>query len=154
MRAIALLGLLILCAAPCAYPDADISVTQHDNEDPVALGVPLTYAILITNTGPNAATNVVLTDTLPANAPFVSISAPEDWTCTAPPANTSGSLNCSNASVAAGQSTAFTVTVKPTAIGVTTNTVTITTQEPDPNLQNNSQVEETTVIAAPQPPGI
>src|SRR2546425_1235308 len=52
-----------------------LSVSKTDSPDPVAAGGNLTYALSYSNTGNANATGVVLTDTVPANATFVSATA-------------------------------------------------------------------------------
>lgn len=52
-------------------PQADLTVKKFDLVDPLTAGARLTYTIYITNNGPNAAFNVVITDTLPAGTTFV-----------------------------------------------------------------------------------
>src|SRR6185503_3721718 len=52
--------------------DADLSVTMTDSSDPALTGANLVYRLLVINNGPGSATGVTLTDTLPANATFVS----------------------------------------------------------------------------------
>jgi len=51
-----------ICSALCA----DLWVTKSDLPDPVRVGEDFTYTIAVTNNGPNDATGVVVTDTLPA----------------------------------------------------------------------------------------
>ena len=46
---------------------ADLSVTKSDSPDPVVAGQNLTYTINFTNNGPNPATSVTVSDTVPAN---------------------------------------------------------------------------------------
>src|SRR2546425_1280534 len=52
-----------------------LSVSKTDSPDPVAAGGNLTYTLSYSNTGNANATGVVLTDTVPANATFVSATA-------------------------------------------------------------------------------
>ncbi|MCX5885618.1 MAG: DUF1566 domain-containing protein [Proteobacteria bacterium] len=52
--------------------DLDISVIKTDAPDPVTVGSNLTYTITVTNNGPETATGVILTDTLPSNVTYVS----------------------------------------------------------------------------------
>jgi uncharacterized repeat protein (TIGR01451 family) len=151
MRALALGTLLILGVASLVYAAADVSVTQYDSEDPVTLGGTITYSIVVMNNGPDPSGNVVLSDTLPANVTFVSANGPDDWSCNTPQKDTAGALNCSNGGLNPTQNASFTVVVKPTALGIVTNTVTVASTEPDPNLENNSKSEETTVTTALQP---
>ncbi|MCC6374636.1 MAG: DUF11 domain-containing protein, partial [Moraxellaceae bacterium] len=46
----------------------DIMVNQTDSPDPVPSGGTLTYTINVANNGPDDATGVVLTDTIPASS--------------------------------------------------------------------------------------
>lgn len=45
---------------------ADLYVTKEASPDPVGVGQPLTYTITVGNLGPDAATSVGLTDSIPA----------------------------------------------------------------------------------------
>ncbi len=53
-------------------PQADLSIVKTDLQDPVNAGEQLTYQIIVTNNGPDAAAGVVVTDTLPSTVSFVS----------------------------------------------------------------------------------
>jgi uncharacterized repeat protein (TIGR01451 family) len=53
---------------------ADLEISKADSPDPVTVGDNLTYTITVTNNGPDAAANVVVTDTLPSGVTFVSAS--------------------------------------------------------------------------------
>ncbi|MGB1142085.1 MAG: SdrD B-like domain-containing protein, partial [Halioglobus sp.] len=82
---------------------ADLSITMADSIDPVIAGENLTYTITVTNAGPSTATNVQVSDTLPAGVTLVSTSgANEDPT--AIPTATLGSI-------APSGSATYTVTV-------------------------------------------
>ncbi len=49
---------------------AVLTLTKSDVPDPVVVGGQLTYTLLVTNTGPSTATNVTISDTLPAGLTF------------------------------------------------------------------------------------
>ena len=51
---------------------ADLSITKSDDADPVTAGTDLTYTLVVTNDGPSDATNVEVTDAVPAGTSFVS----------------------------------------------------------------------------------
>ena len=100
-----------LPAIPAMAATADLSVTKSDSPDPVAAGSNLTYAIGVTNLTAADATTVALSDTLPANTTFVSLSSPAGWSCTTPAVGGTGSVNCSIPTLPASTSAAFTLVV-------------------------------------------
>ena len=90
----------------------------------------LTYTISVTNFGPSSASSVVVTDSLPANVTFVS--------ATGGGLNNSGVVNWTLGTLANGQITNLTVTVKAPASGSLTNVATLTSTTVDANLANNT----------------
>jgi len=60
------------CAPVVPVGSVDLRVALTDSPDPARLGFPVTYVITVTNDGPSAATNVRVTNTLPAGAIFSS----------------------------------------------------------------------------------
>lgn len=123
---------------------ADLSVSQTDNPDPVDLGQTFDYVIQVDNSGPVDAANVSLTDTLPAGVTYQNASG-TGWTCN----EAAGVVTCDLPSLAA--SAAASVTVQLTAPGAAatiTNSVTVDATNLDPDLTNNSS-DETTTVATP-----
>ena len=53
-------------------PAADLSITKTDSADPVLAGQNLTYTLVVANAGPSGATNVAVTELVPAGTTFVS----------------------------------------------------------------------------------
>ena len=51
---------------------ADLQVLKTDSPDPVLVGNNVLYTVTVENNGPDDATGVILTDTLPADVTFVS----------------------------------------------------------------------------------
>lgn len=51
---------------PC-LPKADLSIVKQVSQGPYSVTKPVSYSLTVTNNGPNSATNVAVTDTLPAN---------------------------------------------------------------------------------------
>jgi uncharacterized repeat protein (TIGR01451 family) len=129
--------------AGAAAGDADLALSKTDSPDPVVAGNNLTYTITVTNpvasTGP--ATNVVVTDNLPAGVDFVSATG---GTCQ----RSGGKVTCNLGQVNAGTTATVTIVVKTKKDGTLTNTASVTS--PDDNvLANNSATATTTVSKAP-----
>jgi uncharacterized repeat protein (TIGR01451 family) len=120
---------------------ADLSVSSVVNPNPAYLNDALTYTLTVLNSGPSAATNVTLTNALPAGASFVS--ATSQGSCI----NDNGVVTCNLGSLASGASTMATITAMATATGTLSNTATVSGNGLDPNPANNSATATTTVVA-------
>jgi len=116
---------------------ADLSVTNSASPNPVNAGQNITYSQTVANGGPASATTVVLTETLPANTTFVSLTGPAGWACTSV-----SPFTCSIATLAANATANFTFVVQvnnAVASGTTiTDTASVSSAIGDPNLGNNS----------------
>ena len=114
------------------------------------MGDPLTYRLIVSNSANSSstATDVSLTDKLPADVHFVRASEG----CT----YNSGlhAVRCSLGDLANASSTHVAIRVVPTAPGVITNTARVRGHEPDPNLANNTAVERTAVKPRPTCAGL
>ncbi len=131
---------------------ADLSITNTAVPNPVIAGNNITYTVIVTNNGAATASNVAFSEAIPATTTFVSAtpSPAAGWTCSV----VSGTLGCSNPTLASGASTTFTVvlqviasTSSGTSIPVTAN-VSSTTTDPNPN--NNSATATVVVATAGQ----
>lgn len=120
---------------------ADLSISKTDNPDPVLVGNNLTYTITVTNAGPSPATNVVVTDTLPAGVTFVS-AVPSQGSCNPPVGNV---VTCNLGTLNAGASATITIVVTPTVPGTITNTAEVSSDTADPNPNNNTGQQGTTI---------
>jgi uncharacterized repeat protein (TIGR01451 family) len=130
------------CAAATTLGgNADLAITKFGPPSAVAGGL-LTYSVNVTNHGPDDATTVVVTDTLPGSTTFLTSSIP----C---PGGT-----CTLGNLANGASTSFTITVRVSAsllsnLGATatniTNTATVNADQFDPNPSNNTATASTLV---------
>lgn len=142
-----LVAMLAPSTAPSAPGDtADLRVVKSDSPDPATVGSDLTYTITVSNLGPQGATAVRLTDTLPTGVDFVSATS------------TSGNCDrngrrviCELGSLANAGEATVTIKVKPTKAGTLTNTATVESAENDPAAANNTDTETTTVRDATQP---
>ena len=127
------------------YCGTDLSIEKSATPSPATAGAQLLYTVTVRNNGPNAATGVTVVDTLPAGVTYVTDT---DACVQAPP----GTLTCSLGNLASGASVSFqikvlvsaglTATGGPTTI---TNTATVSANEPDRFLGNNT-VSLTTVV--------
>lgn len=118
---------------------ANLAVFKSASPDPVRVGSNLTYTIVVTNAGPDTATGVLLTDTLPSTVDLVSIS-PSQGSCIGV-----GSVTCNLGNIGAGFSASVTIVVRPTQAGKASNTVAVWANEPDPQMGNNRATVTTLV---------
>jgi uncharacterized repeat protein (TIGR01451 family) len=130
--------------------DADIGVTKAVDTDQATAGSNLTYTITVQNTGSTTVNGVTLSDTLPGNLEFVSLTKPATWSCMTPQVGQGGTISCTNQSLAANATDVFTLVAKiPVATQQGTfyeNIATVGSETPDPNEENNSSSASTTVI--------
>lgn len=129
-------------AANIAPATADLSITKTDSPDPVAVGGTLTYTLTVENLGPNNATGVTVTDTLPSSVTFVSATS-ADATCT----NAGRLVTCDVGTLASGDTATITITVTAQQEGNITNSAAISGDQSDPVPGNNTASEETQVGA-------
>lgn len=124
---------------------ADVSVTLTDTPDPIGVlnligPSQLTYTAVVTNNGPDDASDVVLSDELPDTMEFAAASATGGATCS----HTDGTVTCGVASLANGQSFTATIKVTPQQVGTANNTVTVASAD-DPDSGNDTAATTTTV---------
>ncbi|HEX2834088.1 MAG TPA: C25 family cysteine peptidase [Thermoanaerobaculia bacterium] len=125
----------------------DVGVTKAASDpgpdSAFAQGENVTYTLVVSNNGPSRATNVVMTDTLPAGLSFVSVT-PGGPTCT----QSSGTVTCTYATMNPGAtnniSITATITVNTTQI---INTANVTRTETDTNATNDSASATISVLA-------
>lgn len=125
---------------------ADVSVSAAAAPDPATVGGNLTYTLTVANGGPVGATNVTLTNTLPAGATLVSATASQG-TCSG-----SGPVTCALGAVASGSNATVVLVVTPTQAGTASLTGSVAAREFDPNTANNS-VTVATAVNAPSAGG-
>jgi uncharacterized repeat protein (TIGR01451 family) len=96
-------------AVGAASPSADLAISKTDNRDSAVIGTSVSYTILVSNAGPDMATNATVTDTVPPELTGAS------WTCTSAPAGLCanaagvGSIN-ELVSLASGDAVTYTLT--------------------------------------------
>jgi len=133
-----------------ALATADLSITKTPAPGPYGTGLPLTYTLVVTNNGPNTASAVTVTDTLPPGTTLQS---------STPAGACSGTtvVTCNAGTLANGATATFTLTILlPTTPGSITNTAVVSAAatNPDPNPGNNTATSTITVIPAASIPMI
>ncbi|MCO5184938.1 MAG: DUF11 domain-containing protein [Anaerolineae bacterium] len=120
-------------------PVADLSVEKTGPVDPT-VGIVAPFEVNVTNYGPSDATNVVVTDVLPAGLAFA-------W---ASPAcsEVSGTVTCNLGSLAVGETESVTISLKPTMVGDINNSADVVSDDNDPNTANNTDAVTVTVQPA------
>jgi uncharacterized repeat protein (TIGR01451 family) len=120
---------------------ADLSISQSASPASPTTGKDVTFALTAANAGPSLATNVAISQTLPAGWNVVWMS---------PGCSASGaSVTCSLISLPPGLSQMFTVVARPAAGGSATAVATIAATEIDNLPANNSSSVAMTVSDAP-----
>jgi uncharacterized repeat protein (TIGR01451 family) len=118
---------------------ADLAITKSGPAT-AATGGQITYNIAVSNSGPNAATVITLTDVLPAGVTFGSAS-PSQGSCSG-----TTTVTCSLGTLANGGAAAIVLVVNVTAAsGTIANTATVSANEADPNPANGTSTTTATV---------
>ena len=122
--------------------DLSLSLTQSTNFP--ALNGSLVYTLVVSNTGPGSAANVVLADNFPPTSIAVGATVSQGTASLA--ANT---LTFHLGTIASGSTATATVIVVPQQSGTGVDTATVMSSVPDPHLDNNSAA--IAYSAAPSP---
>ncbi len=110
----------------------DLSLEKTASPNPGQVGVNLAYRLVVRNHGPATATNLTVADSLPSGVAFVSVSSSE-FSCSG-----TATIICSLASLGVGATASITIVVTPTTSGQLSNTATLSVDESDFELNNNS----------------
>ncbi len=122
---------------------ADLALTKTGPPTAVA-GAPLAYTITVNNAGPDTATGLTVTDTMPAGTTAISPAGP-GWACSV----VTSTVTCTLATLAPGPASPITINANaPAAGGPINNTATVTSTSSDPNGTDNSATWTTTVTAS------
>jgi len=153
-------GVLVdnLVVASVAIQQADLSITKTAPAT-VLSGSNMTYTLVAKNNGSdparNTASGVTVSDTLPAGTSFVSSTTPSGWTCAAPAPGGGGTLSCTKATMAPGETATFTLVVSvecatPNGTMIHNTAKIAASAPPDPDSSNNSSTA-TTAVSNPPP---
>jgi uncharacterized repeat protein (TIGR01451 family) len=123
---------------PFVGQQADVRIVKTGPAGRQPTGRNMNWTITVTNNGPDDATNVVVTDTLPASVDLVHM-MPSQGTC----------LHhvqvCDLGDLANGATATIDVEVIPRQAGTITNTASVTTNTPDPIGSNNTSSVDTSI---------
>jgi uncharacterized repeat protein (TIGR01451 family) len=131
---------------------ANLALTKTASPDPVTTGQNITYTITVSNAGPGTATDVVVTDNLPAATTFVSSTATGGGVS----GGSGNNRTVTFASLASGASATITLVASVNCNvadeTVISDTATVSAATTDPDTPNNSATA--TVTADNPPPAI
>jgi uncharacterized repeat protein (TIGR01451 family) len=128
----------------CAFR-VDLAITKSGSPVTQELGQGnITWTMVVTNNGPDTDTGVKVSDPMPAGNTYVSSSTTQG-TCTG-----GAILTCDIGTMAAGATVTITLVTTPSAVGIQTNTATVSGDRPETNLANN--VANASVEVAPFQP--
>ncbi|HEV2912325.1 MAG TPA: VWA domain-containing protein [Pyrinomonadaceae bacterium] len=129
----------------------DLSITKTASPATVLTGSNITYKVTVTNNGTSAASNVTVSDVLPATTTFVSCSSTGAGIC----GGAGNNRQVTFGSIAPASSEVITLLAKvncPVPNGtLISNAATVSAQTPDPDASNNSTPAVTTTASNPPP---
>jgi len=123
---------------------AVLAVSQSATPNPVMARDSLSWTITVTNNGTANATGVKVIDTPPATGLSLVTASASQGTCSA---LVSGKITCDLGSLANGQSATIVVKGTTASVGTLSNQVTVTSDQADNQLANNSTTLAATVQA-------
>lgn len=126
-----------------APPSADVAI-QKTGPATGHVGQPITYSIAVTNNGPSAAGGVTVTDTMPKNTGFGSVSSTQG-TCAPKPR--SRLVVCDIGTLTSGGTATVTLVLKPTIKGSFTNTASVSATSLNDPVSGNNTSSVTTMVS-------
>jgi uncharacterized repeat protein (TIGR01451 family) len=117
--------------------NADLVIDKTVSQATAAVGDQFNWLLDITNNGPNAATDIVISDSIPAQFEVIAAFPPAGVTCT----NTTSDVSCTAPSLFVGASLHVIIQVRVIGgvpAGTYTNTATVSASSTDPNPANNT----------------
>jgi len=114
-------------------PGSDLALGMVAQPDPVMVGGLLTYTISVTNFGPSAATNVSMSHLIPSTAQFISATPSQGGA-----SHSGGVVSCNLGMIVSGGRASVTVVVAPTTPGLVSSSATVSSEQQDFDLLNNT----------------
>jgi uncharacterized repeat protein (TIGR01451 family) len=125
------------------HPSADVGVLMVGSPEPVLVAGTLTYTLTVQQPGPSPASNVVLTDVLPAGVVFQSADSSQG-SCI----ESSGTVTCFVGDLASNATVTINIWVTVLTPGTITNVASVSANEDDPQTTNNT-ASWTSLVAVP-----
>ena len=124
---------------------SDVGIVKTASPEPVNQGTNLTYTLQVTNGGPAIAKGVVVTDTLPGQVSYSSVSTSQG-ACSYTLATVT--VSCTIPTLSVGAIAVITINVTAntfSSVSQSTNTASVTSTTSDPNSANNSSSATSTI---------
>ena len=122
---------------------ADMAIVKTATPSPtVDDGDILTYSLAVTNNGPASATDVTVTDALPSNVEYLSVTTTVG-TCS----EADGTVSCLLGTMANAGTATITIVTLAGAPGTASNTACVTADQTDPNPANNCSTQTETITS-------
>jgi uncharacterized repeat protein (TIGR01451 family) len=115
---------------------ADLAVSQNATPTTVLVGSQVIFTISVKNNGPAQATNIVLSDVVPASATLGTVQASQG-TCAAP---VNGAMSCTLGTLAASAGATITFGATWKTSGTETNSVSVSSDQFDPDTSNSGTI--------------
>ena len=123
--------------------EADVAVVKDGPTLPVLQGTSFDYVIRVENVGVSAATDVRLSDPLPAGVAYEAVRATAG-SC----GESGGTIDCSFGTLQPADAVTITVTVRAVDVGSPVNTATVTTTATETTTTNNADDAVVTIVPA------
>jgi uncharacterized delta-60 repeat protein/uncharacterized repeat protein (TIGR01451 family) len=133
---------LTLTTSDLVPASSDLGVAISASAASVVANSNLTYVVTLTNFGPATASNVVVSDVLPPGVDYVGYSASQGALTT-----NAGVASWNVGTLARDGAATLSLVLRPTLVGVFTNTVTVAASTFDPNPDNNAAVAVVEVLS-------
>jgi len=121
-------------------PPVDLAITKSDDKVCADKGDVLSYGITVTNKSTEDATGVTVTDALPGGVTYLS-AAPDAGSCSF----LNGTVTCDLGTLTAGASVGITLQVRADTVQRVSNTATVSLNELDTNLADNTATDQTSI---------
>jgi uncharacterized repeat protein (TIGR01451 family) len=131
-------GMCVVFSPPVA---ADLRIAKEASPDPAYFNSELVYTLVVSNAGPDAATEVRVQDTLPSSVIFTSAETSQGNAY-----YSNGVLTCMLGTIEENAFATITLRVQVMEAGVLTNTASVLALQTDPDPSNNSASKVVTVI--------